>query len=244
MKTDEYVILTTSLGKNFGDFAAIKDLNLKIKKGEVYGLLGPNGAGKTTTIRLLCGLINYEIGDAFVLGRRVPDHSIAQNIGYMPQETALYKGLSVRQNMEFFGEIYGLKKQRISERIDELLVFIDLEKWKDELVVNLSGGMKHRVSLACALIHEPKLLFLDEPTVGVDPELRVSFWKYFNELKENDITILITTHYMDEARHCDRIGFMKSGSLIAEGVPSEILRITGKSSLEDAFLKFSREASK
>lgn len=241
MKSDEYVIQTSSLTKKFGDFTAIKNLNLNIKKGEIYGLLGPNGAGKTTTIRILCGISNYDNGEAFVLGTRVPNHSITDQIGYMPQETALYKGLSVQQNMEFFGEIYSLKKQKIAERIDSLLEFIDLEKWRNELVENLSGGMKHRVSLACALIPEPKLLFLDEPTVGVDPELRVSFWKYFNDLKDNGISILITTHYMDEARHCDRIGFMKSGTLIAENKPSELLKITGKTSLEDAFLMFSRE---
>ncbi|MTK64125.1 MAG: ABC transporter ATP-binding protein [Methanobacterium sp.] len=241
MEYDEYVIQTSSLTKKFGDFTAINDLNLKIKKGEIYGLLGPNGAGKTTTIRLLCGLINYKIGEAYVLGTKVPDHSISQQIGYMPQETALYKGLSVQQNMEFFGEIYGLDKQRISDRIDSLLEFIDLQNWKNELVENLSGGMKHRVSLVCALIHEPKLLFLDEPTVGVDPELRVSFWKYFDDLKNNGVSILITTHYMDEARHCDRIGFMKSGTLIAEDEPAQLLKVTGKNSLEDAFLMFSRE---
>ncbi len=241
MESDEYVIQTSSLTKKFGDFTAINDLNLKIKKGEIYGLLGPNGAGKTTTIRLLCGLINYKIGEAYVLGTKIPNHSIAHQIGYMPQETALYKGLSVQQNMEFFGEIYGLDKKRISDRIDSLLEFIDLKIWKNELVENLSGGMKHRVSLVCALIHEPKLLFLDEPTVGVDPELRVSFWKYFNDLKNNGVSILITTHYMDEARHCDRIGFMKSGTLIAEDEPSQLLKISGKKSLEDAFLVFSRE---
>lgn len=241
MESNEYVIQTNSLTKRFGDFTAIKDLNLRIRKGEIYGLLGPNGAGKTTTIRILCGLSSYQSGDAFVLGAKIPDHSITPHIGYMPQETALYKGLSVQQNMEFFGEIYGLSKQRINERINSLLEFIDLENWRNELVENLSGGMKHRVSLACALIHEPKLLFLDEPTVGVDPELRVSFWKFFNDLKEDGVSILITTHYMDEARHCDRIGFMKSGTLIAEDTPSELLKISGKTSLEDAFLMFSRE---
>lgn len=244
MESDEYVIQTSSLTKKFGDFTAINELNLKIKKGEIYGLLGPNGAGKTTTIRLLCGLINYKIGEAHVLGTKVPNHSISHQIGYMPQETALYKGLSVQQNMEFFGEIYGLDKQRIGDRIDSLLEFIDLQSWKNELVENLSGGMKHRVSLVCALIHEPKLLFLDEPTVGVDPELRVSFWKYFDDLKNNGVSILITTHYMDEARHCDRIGFMKSGTLIAEGEPDQLLKISGKTSLEDAFLMFSREVRK
>ena len=159
----------------------------------------------------------------------------------MPQETSLYEGLSVKENMEFYGEIFGLKKSKINKRIDELLQFIDLEKWRTELVGNLSGGMKHRVSLACTLIHEPKILFLDEPTVGVDPELRVSFWNYFNDMKENGITILITTHYMDEAKHCDRIGFMKSGRMIAEGEPNKILEISRTKSLEDAFLVFSRK---
>ena len=244
MENEEYVICTSKLTKKFGDFTALDNLDLKIRKGEVYGLLVPNGAGKTTTIRLLCGLVKYGSGEAFVLGSKIPDHSISDKIGYMPQETALYKGLSVKQNMEFFGEIYGLSKARIDERISELLKFIDLEKWKEELIINLSGGMKHRVSLACALIHEPELLFLDEPTVGVDPELRVTFWEYFNNLKQNNITILITTHYMDEAKHCDRIGFMKSGSLIAEGEPKEILKISGKTSLEDAFLEFSRQVKK
>ena len=244
MQKEEYVIYTSMLTKKYGDFTALNNLNLKIRKGEVYGLLGPNGAGKTTTIRMLCGLIKNESGKSFVLGREIPYYSIANKIGYMPQETALYKGLSVRQNMEFFREIYGLSHAKIHERISDLLKFIDLEKWKEELIINLSGGMKHRVSLACALIHEPQLLFLDEPTVGVDPELRVSFWEYFNNLKENGITILITTHYMDEAKHCDRIGFMQSGSLIAEGTPEEILKISNKTSLEDAFLEFSMEVKK
>lgn len=241
MENQKNVIQTSSLTKKFGNFTAIDNLNLNIRKGEIYGLLGPNGAGKTTTIRLLCGLIKYGSGESFILGKKTPNNDIAAYIGYMPQETALYEGLSVKQNMEFYGEIFGLKKVRIKERIDDLLKFIDLERWKEELVGNLSGGMKHRVSLACTLIHEPKVLFLDEPTVGVDPELRVSFWDYFDSLKKNGITILITTHYMDEARHCDRIGFMKSGRLIAEGEPDEILKTSDTNSLEDAFLKISRE---
>ena len=241
MENQKNVIQTSSLTKKFGNFTAIDNLNLNIRKGEIYGLLGPNGAGKTTTIRLLCGLIKYGSGESFILGKKTPNNYIAAYIGYMPQETVLYEGLSVKQNMEFYGEIFGLKKVRIKERIDDLLKFIDLERWKEELVGNLSGGMKHRVSLACTLIHEPKVLFLDEPTVGVDPELRVSFWDYFDSLKKNGITILITTHYMDEARHCDRIGFMKSGRLIAEGEPDEILKTSDTNSLEDAFLKISRE---
>ena len=241
MKNEEYVIHTSSLTKRFGHFTAINHLNLNIHKGEIYGLLGPNGAGKTTTIRLLCNIIKSSSGKAFVLGNKISNKAIAPQIGYMPQETALYEGLTVKQNMEFYGQIFRLNKSKINERILELLKFIDLEKWDEELVGNLSGGMKHRVSLACTLIHEPKVLFLDEPTVGVDPELRVSFWDYFNHLKANGTTILITTHYMDEARHCDRIGFMRSGQLIAEGEPTKILEISGTNSLEDAFLKFSKD---
>jgi ABC-2 type transport system ATP-binding protein len=244
LKPQEHAIQTSSLSKKFGNFTAIDNLTLNIRKGEIYGLLGPNGAGKTTTIRLLCGLIKYGTGEAFVLGKQIPDKHISQYIGYMPQETALYEGLSIKQNMEFYGEIFGLKKVKINERIGELLKFIDLERWREKLVGNLSGSMKHRVSLACTLIHEPPVLFLDEPTVGVDPELRVSFWDYFNSLKENGITILITTHYMDEAKHCDRIGFLKSGRLIAEGEPDKIMETSGTNSLEDAFLKFSREGEK
>jgi ABC-2 type transport system ATP-binding protein len=239
----EHAIQTFSLIKKFGDFTAIDQLDLKVLNGEIYGLLGPNGAGKTTMIKLLCGLLTPTYGTMRLFGREIPDKSIAPFIGYMPQETALYEGLSVHENIEFYGEVFGLDNAKIEERIGDLLKFIDLEKWRDELVGNLSGGMKHRVSLACTLIHEPKMLFLDEPTVGVDPELRVSFWDYFGKLKEAGITILITTHYMDEARRCDRVGFMKEGKLIAEGKPKELLEITGTDSLEDAFLKFSRKVT-
>ncbi|KAA0002393.1 MAG: ABC transporter ATP-binding protein [Thermoplasmata archaeon] len=237
---ESFVVNTENLTKKFGNFTAVNNLNLKIKKGEIYGLIGPNGAGKTTTIKMLCGLLSPTSGKAYVLGREIPDKGIAPFIGYMPQETALYLGLTVHENVKFYGEIFGLEKEKILGREKNLLKFIGLERWRDEFVENLSGGMKHRLSLACSLIHEPKLLFLDEPTVGVDPELRVSFWKYFNKLKEEGITILITTHYMDEAQHCDRIGMMMKGHLIAEGVPQHILSITHTNSLEDAFLKFSR----
>ncbi|MGB8311508.1 MAG: ABC transporter ATP-binding protein [Halobacteriota archaeon] len=237
-----YYIETTFLTKKFGDLTAVDKLNLKIRAGEIYGLLGPNGAGKTTTVKMLCGLIRPTSGGANVLEHKI-DKSITPFIGYMPQETALYLDLTVRENLTFFGKIFGLRKDKIQERERELLKFIHLEKFADTLVNNLSGGMKHRVSLACALLHEPKLLFLDEPTVGIDPELRVSFWNYFIELKESGISMLITTHYMDEAGRCDRIGFMRGGRLIAEGVPSELLQSTNTESLEDAFLEFAKGIS-
>ncbi len=203
-------------------------------------MLGPNGAGKTTVIRILSSLLIPTSGEAYVLGKKVPDKSIASSIGYMPQETALDLGLTVHQLMGFYGEIFGLPRNTIREREKSLLTFVDLADWKDTLIAKLSSGMKHRISLACALMHEPDLLFLDEPTVGVDPELRFTFWNHFHELKKRGTTILITTHYMDEARRCDRIGFMRRGNLIAEGKPTELLEKAGTDSLEDAFMEFSR----
>jgi len=240
----EYAILTSALTRKFGEFKALNDLNLKVKKGEIYGLLGPNGAGKTTAIKVLCGLLTPSSGEAYVLENKINNKKIASQIGYMPQETALYVGLTVHQNMKFYGNLFGMDDQLIEERESKLLNFVDLKKWRNELVENLSGGMKHRASLACTLMHEPELLFLDEPTVGVDPELRISFWDYFNDLKSKGTTILITTHYMDEARRCDRVGFMNHGELIAEGTPQEILEKAGTDSLEDAFLEFSRKEIK
>ncbi len=231
-------VKTDKLTKNYGDFKALDELELQVIKGEIYGLLGPNGAGKTTAIKVLVGLLKKTSGTAQVLDIEIPNKQIASDIGFMPQETAMYIGLTVHQNMEFFGKLFGMTKEQIAIKEAELLKFVDLEDWKDELVQNLSGGMKHRVSLACTLIHEPDILFLDEPTVGVDPKLRANFWKYFNKLKENGTTVIITTHYMDEARNCDRVGFMRQGKLIAEGIPNEIMKDTGTDNLEDAFLHY------
>jgi ABC-2 type transport system ATP-binding protein len=239
-----YAIETKNLTKRFGIFTALDNLNLKIENGIIHGLLGPNGAGKTTAIKILCGLLKPSGGEAYIFGKKLPDRSILPSIGYMPQETALYLELSVHHNLALYGELYGMSRSRITEREREMLQFIALEKWRNEPVSNLSGGMKHRVSLACSMIHEPKLLFLDEPTVGVDPELRASFWEYFNELKRKGITIVLTTHYMDEAQHCDRIGLLRLGKLIAEGAPGEITRQTNTASLEDAFLALSRQEVK
>lgn len=236
-----YAIQTSGLTKKFKDFTAVDNLDLKVKKGEIYGLLGPNGAGKTTVIKMLSSISNPTSGEARVLGEKIPNGDIASKIGYMPQETGIYLGLTVEQNLNFYGRIFGLPQDELEKRKDELLKFVDLLDWKYEMAENLSGGMKHRISLACTLLHQPQILFLDEPTVGVDPELRVSFWNYFQKLREQGITILITTHYMDEARHCDRVGFMQRGQLIAEDSPLEILKRSGKKSLEDAFLEFSRK---
>jgi ABC-2 type transport system ATP-binding protein len=226
----EYMVETTGLGKRYGKFNAVDHLDLRVKKGEIYGLLGPNGAGKTTTIKMLCGLLKISSGEAHVTGKHVPDKRIASDIGYMPQETALYPGLTVHQNIKFFGEIFGLSKREIEDREQRLLEFINLADWRDELVGNLSGGMKHRVSLACALVHEPPLLLLDEPTV--------------NEIKSRNRTIVITTHYMDEAGRCDRIGFMRNGNLIAEGTVEELLALAETDGLEEAFMRFAEKVDR
>jgi len=238
-KDDNYAVETTNLTKKFGDLRAVDELNLNIERGIIYGFLGPNGAGKTTTIKLLCGTLNPTSGGARVLGRDISD-GVEELIGYMPQETALYLNLTIHQNVKLFGELFGLDNTTIVEREEKLLRLIDLQDWKDTLVEDLSGGMKHRASLACSLIHEPKVLFLDEPTVGVDPDLRASFWDYFLGLKNQGTTLLITTHYMDEARNCDTIGMLDRGDLIAEGAYSDHLEATGTDSLEEAFLKHTK----
>ncbi len=160
----------------------------------------------------------------------------------MPQEIALYQDITVGQTIRFFGEIYGLDRAAIQKREEELLSFVDLTAKRNDLVFNLSGGMRHRLSLAVSLIHEPELLFLDEPTVGVDPELRASFWEYFGNLTKQGVTVLITTHYMDEANRCDRVGMVRQGRLVAEGYPKDLREETGQDSLEDAFLWYLEEA--
>jgi len=245
MTTDEMTgknmaVETSGLTKKFGKFTAVDNLSLKIHRGETYGLLGPNGSGKTTIIKILCGLLKATSGDALVLGKRIADSSVKPRIGYMPQETALYLDLTVHENMELFGEIYGMSKKQIREEEENLLRVVDLSAWRDSSIANLSGGMRHRVSLACSLLHQPDLMFLDEPTVGVDPELRASFWDYFGTLRERGVTVVITTHYMDEAFHCSKIGLLRQGSLIAEGTPQDIITSTGTRSLEDAFLVLAR----
>lgn len=237
----EYAVETSSLVKRFGSFTAVAGLDLNIKKGEVYGLLGPNGSGKTTTIRMLCNRLKPTSGVAKVLGIAIPDKAISNSIGYMPQETALYSELSVHHNLALYGKIFGMTKEAIAKKEEELLKLVDLKDWRDEPVANLSGGMKHRTSLICTLIHDPKVLFLDEPTVGVDPELRISFWDYFYRLKKKGKTVIITTHYMDEAQRCTMIGMVRSGKLIAEGTPSDIMAQAGTKSLEDAFLSITNK---
>ena len=225
------------LTKRFGDLVAVNELDLEIEQGEVYGLLGPNEAGKTTVIRILVGLATPTEGVIEVMGRPAGDRGLAQRIGYMPQELALYEALTVEENLDLYGRLFGLANSALEGRKVEVLRFVALEERRFDLVHTLSGGMRHRVSLALSLLHEPDILFLDEPTVGVDPELRASFWDNFGNLKESGKTVVITTHYMDEAKHCDRIGLMHRGRMVAEGKPAEVVQSVDAVDLEEAFLK-------
>src|ERR1700720_2700152 len=217
--------------KNFGALRALDGVNLHIKTGEIYGFLGPNGAGKTTLIRAIVGLVAPDAGTVTVLGRRMPAVDVLRNIGYMTQQAALYPGLSVEENVEFFAAINGAE-----EGVDEVLKMVELDQRRKSVVATLSGGMRQRCSLACALVHKPKLLLLDEPTVGVDPQLRVQFWDHFRDMAAAGITILVSSHVMDEAERCQRLGLIRDGKLLAEVTPDEVRATAGTNNLEEAFL--------
>ena len=240
-KTVSYAIKTSDIVKKFDDLVAVCRLSLRIKKGTLYGLIGPNGSGKTTTVKILTGLLRPTSGSAIILGEEIPIRRNLSRIGYMPQEMALYPDMTVHENLQLFAELYSVEKETFTRREEELLKIIGLEDRRDSPISQLSGGMKHRVSLACTLIHDPDIFFLDEPTVGVDPELRVGFWGYFSKLRSSGKTIIMTTHYMDEARRCDVAGMMRQGKLIAEGSPDDLMARTSTTDLEQAFLIFAKE---
>ena len=225
---------------NYGEIKALDKLSLKIPAGISFGLLGPNGAGKTTLIRLLVGLLRPKSGSVELLGQR-PSRKKANLIGYMPQLHSLYAELPVIKNVDFFAKIYGVRtSSERARRVEEAIKLVDMWQRRKDPVMKLSGGMKQRVSLACAIVHNPPLLFLDEPTVGLDPELRVTFWEHFTTLTRQGVTIIISSHTMDDAAHCDRLAFMLDGRIIAQGTPGELKQATGEpgATLEDAFLFF------
>jgi ABC-2 type transport system ATP-binding protein len=229
---------TRHLTRRFGPITAVHNLDLTIAKGEVFGLLGPNGSGKTTTIRMLCGLIAPSEGTAIVAGVDVvksPD-LIKERIGYMSQRFGLYEDLTVAENMDFFAGIYGLEGPTRRGRIAEVVSFLGLHRRLNQLTGTLSGGWKQRLGLACALMHRPPVLFLDEPTAGVDPAARRGFWSTIKRLAEPGTTVIVTTHYMDEAGRCGRIALLSQGHLIALGAPDEVAAQVGGKTLEDAFI--------
>ena len=217
-------IVTKGLTKRFGKIVAVDHVDLTIKKGEVYGFLGPNGAGKSTTIRMLCGLLDPTEGTGTVLGHDIAKEPerIKEKIGYMSQRFSLYEDLTVRENLDFYASIYSVPKQIKEARIEQMIQMADLTGRKDTLAAHLSGGWKQRLALGCSIIHKPQLLFLDEPTAGVDPVSRRNFWDLIYRLSEEGITIVATTHYMDEAEHCDSLGFIYQGRITAQGSREEI----------------------
>ncbi len=229
-----FAVEIEGLSKSYGRVRAVEDISFKVGYGEIFGLIGPNGAGKSTTIKVVMGIIRPDRGRISVLGGRPGDRRLYRYIGYSPQEkeTALYMDLTVYENLKFFASLYGLDNRDV---VEEALNFVELEDKRDELVENLSGGMRARLSLALALLNKPKLLVLDEPTIGVDPTLRIKFWRYFRELVDGGVTILLTTHYGDEAEKCDRLAMMYSGKILKMGSVDEILSYTGARDFEEAF---------
>ena len=234
----DLAIRTRALRKTFGALVAVEALDLEVPRGEVFGLLGPNGSGKTTTIRMLCGLLTPTSGEATVVGYdiRTQAERLRLDIGYMSQRFGLYDELTVYENIRFYATVYGLHGAERAARLDELLRERGLDARRNQQAGTLSGGWKQRLALACATAHRPALLFLDEPTAGVDPASRRHFWEIVHQMAGGGTTVLVTTHYMDEAARCDRLAFLSRGRLIAVGAPDEITRQFGRTSIEDVFI--------
>jgi len=232
----EPMVIVNQLVKQFGKLRAVDNLSMNIRAGETFGLIGPNGSGKTTLIRMLVGLILPSSGTIQIMNERVPSSKIAAQMGYMTQLSALYLDLTARENMQFFCNVYGLRGKEQKQRIMEMLERVELADRANDVVGKFSGGMKQRLSLACALVHHPTIALLDEPTVGVDPELRRSFWDYFAQLNSEGVTIIVSTHHLDEALRCERLGLMRNGVLLVQDSPQEVLRQSGQHDMEEAFM--------
>ena len=217
-------IETTDLTCRFGDFTAVNKVSLRVPQGCIYGFLGPNGSGKSTTIRMLCGILQPTSGQGSILGMDIQKEAeqIKQYIGYMSQKFSLYDDLTVTENLDFYAGMYNLPKQQAKRRAEEMLLMSGLENRRRDLTGTLSGGWKQRLALGCSILHEPSILFLDEPTGGVDPKSRRLFWEIIYDLALKGTTILVTTHFMDEAEHCDSIGFIFEGNLIADNRPAAL----------------------
>ena len=228
MQTNQFAIIARGLTKRFGDFTAVDGIDFGVQRGEIFGFLGPNGSGKTTTIRMMLGLLRPTNGTVQVLGVPVAEHAarIRPRVGYMSQRFSLYNDLTVLQNLQFYGRAYGLANDVLEERIQNALQMAGLEGRERTRTKDLSGGWRQRLALSAAILHRPELLFLDEPTAGVDPVSRRAFWDLLYRLVAEGITVFVTTHYMDEAEHCHRLAFIQRGKIIAHGSPEEIKRDT------------------
>lgn len=238
MNRENPVITVSHVRRAFGNKEVLKDISLQVEGAETFGILGPSGSGKTTLVKLLTGIDEVTAGEVHVLGTKMPKLAMLQQIGYMAQSDALYTELSAKENLEFFAALYGLKGGNRTRRIADVMELVNLQEHLRKRVDQYSGGMKRRLSLAIALLHEPPLLILDEPTVGIDPVLRKSIWQELKALNRKGTTIVLTTHVMDEAEKCDRLAMIRGGELLAVDTPSGLLQATGSASIEEAFLYY------
>jgi len=229
--------------RTFGIKEVIKEISLQVDRSDIFGLLGPSGSGKTALVKMIAGIDEATSGDVYVLGERMPKLSHMQQIGYMGQSDALYAELTAQENLEFFCALYGLGGADKKRRMQEVMELVNLGAHMKQQVARYSGGMKRRLSLAVALLHQPPVLILDEPTVGIDPVLRQSIWSELEQLSRSGTTIVVTTHVMDEAERCGQLGMIRDGTLIAAGTPEALKKDTGSVTLEQAFLHFGGAAS-
>ena len=242
MPTDSIIIKAEDLTKRFGKFTAVDSISFEVKKGEIFGFLGANGAGKTTAIKMLCGLWKPTTGKATVAGFDVykQTEQIKKTVGYMSQKFSLYEDLTVKENVNFYGGIYGLSNDSIKNKSEYLIKKLDIEKEKDELIKSLPLGWKQKLAFSVAVLHDPVLVFLDEPTGGVDPITRRQFWNMIYESASNGVTIFVTTHYMDEAEYCDRVSMMVDGKIAALDTPRNLKIRFNVKSMHDVFVKLAR----
>jgi ABC-2 type transport system ATP-binding protein len=234
----DITVSVRDLEKKFGNFTAVNRINFEVRRGEIFGFLGPNGAGKSTTIRMLCGILMPTSGSGYVAGYDInrQQELIKQNIGYMSQKFSLYEDLTVEENIDFYSGIYKVPKKYRKEREEWIIRMAGIEEFRSSLTETLAGGWKQRLALGCAIIHEPKIVFLDEPTSGVDPIARNNFWKLIKDMARQGVTVFVTTHYMDEAGNCDRLALIYRGAIIAMGTPEDLKAQAGESSLEEVFV--------
>ncbi len=236
----ENSITLKNIHKSYGKTEVLHGINLEVPRGIIYGLLGPSGCGKTTTVKIMTGILKASSGNVTILNNKMPSYDMMNNIGYMAQSDALYETLTAKENLKFFAKIYGLSKAQTEKRINYVMETVNLTKDINKLVREYSGGMKRRLSLAIALLANPKILVLDEPTVGIDPLLRNDIWSEFKLLTEKGITLIVTTHVMDEAEKCNMLAMIRDGNVIASGSPKELIVNSDSCTLEEAFIKYGK----
>ncbi len=231
-------VQVNGINKRFGKSQVLFDISLDIPQGTIFGLIGPSGCGKSTLVKIMAGILGKYVGAVHVNGMKMPSRKALFEVGYMAQAAALYPTLTGRENLKFFGNLYGIKGKELQDRIESLASLVDLSDALQKTAENYSGGMKQRLSLACALIANPKVLILDEPTVGIDPVLRQEIWAELRDLAQNGVTILITTHVMDEAEKCDSLAMMREGHILAVGSAVDLIQQAGARNFEEAFIHF------